>query len=67
MYSSHIRNTKVSNHNFLPIVSIEQEITQTKRQIDDIEWEGGHCDHLHKHLDNLIESMLDGDIYYIPF
>ena len=57
----------MSNHNFLPIVSIEQEITQTKRQIDDIEWEGGHCDHLHKHLDNLIESMLDGDIYYIPF
>ena len=49
------------------VVSIEQEINNTKRQIDDIEWEGGYCDHLQKHLDHLIDLMLDGDIYYPLF
>lgn len=50
-----------------PVTSIEREITNTKRQIDEIEWEGGHCDHLHKHLEHLIDSMLQGDLYYPPF
>ena len=37
------------------IIPIQQEITNTKRQIDDIEWEGGSCEHLHKHLDSLVD------------
>jgi hypothetical protein len=49
------------------VISMEQEITHTKRQIDDIEWEGGHCDHLHKHLDHLIERLLEGDVFYPLF
>lgn len=54
-------------YDFAPIVSIEQEINQTKREIDDIEWEGGYCDHLHSHLEHLIDRMLDGDVWYPPF
>jgi hypothetical protein len=49
------------------VISIEEEITNTKRQIDDIEWEGGHCDHLHKHLEHLIHEYLNGSVYYAPF
>ena len=49
------------------VVPMEQEISNTKRQIDDIEWEGGSCGHLHKHLDNLIDRMLDGDTWYPRF
>jgi hypothetical protein len=49
------------------VIPMEQEISNTKRQIDDIEWEGGHCEHLHKHLANLIDRILEGDIYYAPF
>ena len=54
-------------YNLNGVIPMEQEITNTKRQIDDIEWEGGHCDHLHKHLDHLIERLLEGDIYYPRF
>jgi len=49
------------------VIPMEQEITNTKRQIDDIEWEGGYCPNLHKHLDHLIDLMLDGETYYPLF
>lgn len=55
------------NYQFQPVTSIEHEISHTKHEIDNIEWEGGHCEHLHKHLANLIDRMLEGDIYYAPF
>jgi hypothetical protein len=54
-------------YDFAPVTSIEHEITHTKREIDDIEWEGGHCEHLHKHLEHLIDRMLEGNLYYAPF
>ena len=54
-------------YNLNGVIPMEQEITNTKRQIDDIEWEGGHCDHLHKHLDHLIERLLEGDVFYPLF
>jgi hypothetical protein len=34
-------------YNLNGVIPMEEEITHTKRQIDDIEWEGGQCDHLH--------------------
>jgi hypothetical protein len=49
------------------VIPMEEEITNTKRQIDDIEWEGGYCDHLHKHLEHLIHEYLNGSVYYAPF
>lgn len=55
------------SYQLTPVTSIEHEITNTKRQIDDIEWEGGFCPHLHKHLEHLIDCMLQGDLYYAPF
>jgi len=49
------------------VVPMEQEITNTKRQIDDIEWEGGHCDHLHKHLEHLLDQYMNGEVFYPRF
>lgn len=49
------------------LVPIQQEITNTKRQIDEIEWEGGSCEHLHKHLDSLVDLMLGGEVWYPRF
>jgi hypothetical protein len=54
-------------YNLNGVIPMEQEITNTKRQIDDIEWEGGHCDHLHKHLEHLLDSYMNGDIWYPRF
>ena len=55
------------SYQFQPVTSIEHEISHIKREIDNIEWEGGHCEHLHKHLANLIDRMLQGDVFYPPF
>ena len=49
------------------VIPMEQEISNTKRQIDDIEWEGGHCEHLHKHLEHLIDQYMNGETYYPLF
>ena len=49
------------------VIPMEQEINNTKRQIDDIEWEGGHCEHLHKHLEHLLDEYLNGSIWYPLF
>ena len=55
------------NYQLKDVVPMEEEITNTKRQIDDIEWEGGYCDHLHKHLDHLIEQYMNGEVFYPRF
>jgi len=55
------------NYQFKDVIPMEEEITNTKRQIDDIEWEGGHCDHLHKHLEHLISEYMNGGVWYAQF
>lgn len=55
------------NYNFAPVIPMEEEITNTKRQIDEIEWEGGHCPNLHKHLEHLISEYMNGEVYYANF
>ena len=55
------------SYTFAPVTSIEHEITHTKRQIDEIEWEGGYCPHLYKHLEHLVSEYMGGNVYYAPF
>ena len=54
-------------YNLKEVIPMEQEITNIKRQIDDIEWEGGYCPHLYKHLEHLIDQYMGGNVYYAPF
>lgn len=49
------------------VVPIEQEINNTKRQIDDAEWEGEPYEHLQRHLDRLLQEMQDGELWYPKF
>ena len=51
----------------MSVVPIEQEINKTKREIDDAEWEGESCEHLKRHLQDLLKQMTEGEVYYVNF
>ena len=52
-------------YKFKDVIPMEEEITNTKRQIDDIEWEGGYCPNLHKHLEHLLDQYMNGEVFYL--
>ena len=49
------------------ITSLEQEIQNLQRQIDDLEWEGVFCDHMQRQLDRMIHDLMNGELYYVNF
>jgi hypothetical protein len=49
------------------VVPIEEEINKTRKQIDDLEWEGVYCEHLKRYLDDLIKIQLEGEVWYPLF
>jgi hypothetical protein len=51
----------------MSVVPIEEEISKTQRQIDDLEWEGAYCEHLKHYLDSLIKQQLEGEVWYANF
>jgi hypothetical protein len=51
----------------MSVVPIEEEISKTQRQIDDLEWEGVYCEHLKHYLDSLIKQQLEGEVWYANF
>jgi len=57
-------NLKGSNNGVIPL---SREINNTKRQIDDMEWEGGHTSSLQDHLDRLLQMEIEGENYYTLF
>ena len=57
----------MNNYQLKDVISMEQEISNTKRQIDEIEWEGGYCPHLHKHLEHLVSEYMNGEVFYPQF
>ena len=57
-------NLKDSNNGVIPL---SREINNTKRQIDDMEWEGGHTSSLQAHLDRLLQMEIEGEDYYTLF
>lgn len=51
----------------MSVIPIEREINNTKRQIDDMEWEDKYCEHLKQHLDYLVKEYLNGETWYPNF
>ena len=49
------------------VITLLREINNTNRQIDDIEWEGGHTSSLQNHLDRLLQMEIGGEYYYTLF
>ena len=49
------------------VIPLSREINNTKRQIDDIEWEGGNTSSLQNHLDKLLQMEIEGEDYYTLF
>jgi len=57
-------NVTGSNNGVIPL---SREINNTKRQIDDMEWEGGYTSSLQDHLDRLLQMEIEGEDYYTLF
>ena len=49
------------------VIPLSREINNTKRQIDYMEWEGGHTEALQAHLNKLLEMEIVGEDYYTLF
>ena len=49
------------------VIPLSREINNTKRQIDDMEWEGGYTSLLQDHLDRLLQLEIEGEDYYTLF
>lgn len=48
-------------------VSLQKEINNLKRQVDNAEWEGYPCEPLKRSLELLIKKQLEGDLWYPEF